>query len=94
MVSRDILIVIAIVLSWLLSNPVRIRPLAVSKANTVSQIVLAAVVLADEAFGLGLQWGRFVLVWVTGALTFASLAAYLHFWLLHMSGYESPDPGG
>ncbi len=93
-VSRDILIVIAIVLSWLLSNPVRIRPLTVSKANTVSQIVLAAVVLADEAFWLGLQWGRFVLVWVTGALTFASLAAYLHFWLLHMSGYESPDPGG
>ena len=93
-VSRDILIVIAIVLSWLLSNPVRIRPLAVSKANTVSHILLAAVVLADEAFGLGLQWGRFVLVWVTGALTFASLAAYLHFWLLHMSGYESSDPGG
>src|SRR5688572_17075409 len=40
-VSRDILIVIAIVLSWLLGNPVRIQPLAVSKANTVAQIVLA-----------------------------------------------------
>ncbi len=93
-VSRDILIVMAIVLSWLLSNPVRIRPLAVSKANTVSQIVLAGAVLADEAFGLGLQWLRFVLVWVTGALTFASLAAYLHSWLLHMSGYESSEAGG
>ncbi|MFA9442500.1 MAG: CDP-alcohol phosphatidyltransferase family protein [Hyphomicrobium sp.] len=93
-VSRDILIVIAIILSWLLSNPVRIRPLAVSKANTVSQIVLAAVVLADEAFGLGLQWGRLVLIWVTGVLTLASLAAYLRSWLLHMSGYESSDPGG
>jgi len=89
-VSRDILIVIAVILSWLLSNPVRIHPLIVSKANTVAQIVLAGTVLADEGFGLGLGWARFVLVWLTGALTVASLAAYLHSWLLHMSGYESP----
>ena len=88
-VSRDILIVIAIVLSWLLSNPVRIRPLGVSKANTVAQIILAGTVLADEGFGLGLQGLRLVLVWLTGALTLASLAAYLRTWLLHMSGYDS-----
>ncbi|MFN3623183.1 MAG: CDP-alcohol phosphatidyltransferase family protein [Hyphomicrobium sp.] len=90
-VSRDILIVIAVMLSWLLGRPVRIKPLIVSKANTVAQIVLAATVLADEGFGLGLGWARFVLVWLTGALTVASLAAYLHTWLLHMSGYESPE---
>jgi cardiolipin synthase len=88
-VSRDILLVIAILVSWVLGPPVRIRPLIVSKANTVAQIVLAAVVLADEGFGLGLQSLRFVLIWLTGALTVASLAAYLHSWLLHMSGYES-----
>jgi cardiolipin synthase len=92
-VSRDILIVIAVILSWLLGNPVRIRPLAVSKANTLAQIVLAGTVLADEGFGLGLGTVRFVLVWVTGALTIASLAAYLHSWLLHMSGYESTGAG-
>jgi cardiolipin synthase len=45
-------------------------------------------VLADEGFGLGLETTRLVLVWITGALTFASLAAYLRSWLLHMSGYE------
>ena len=45
-VSRDILIVTAVVLSWVLGNPVRISPLAVSKANTVAQIVLAGTVLA------------------------------------------------
>jgi len=88
-VSRDILIVIAIVLSWLLGNPVRIRPLIVSKANTLAQIVLAGTVLADEGFGLGFENARFVLIWITGALTFASLAAYLRSWLLHMSGYEA-----
>jgi cardiolipin synthase len=93
-VSRDILIVIAIMLSWLLGNPVRIRPLIVSKANTVAQIVLAATVLADEGFGLGLHGAREVLIWLTGALTVASLAAYLHSWLLHMSGYESTGTRG
>ena len=52
-VRRDILIVVAVMLSWLLDQPVRIKPLAVSKANTVAQIVLAATVLADDGFGLG-----------------------------------------
>jgi cardiolipin synthase len=93
-VSRDILIIIAVMLSWLLGRPVRIKPLIVSKANTLAQILLAATVLADEGFGLGLGWVRFVLVWLTGILTVASLAAYLHSWLLHMSGYESPGARG
>lgn len=84
-VSRDVLIVIGIVLSWLLAKPVAIKPLALSKANTVAQIVLAAVVLADGAFGLGLEAVRLVLVWVTAALTVGSLAAYLDTWLRHMS---------
>jgi cardiolipin synthase len=93
-VSRDILIIMAVLLSWLLDHPVRIRPLVVSKANTLAQIVLAATVLADEGFGLGLGWARFILIWLTGVLTVASLAAYLHRWLLHMSGDESPEAPG
>ena len=93
-VSRDILIIMAVMLSWVLSNPVRIKPLVVSKANTVAQIVLAATVLADEGFGLGLGWARFALIWITGALTVASLAAYLHSWLLHMSGHEVSGQDG
>src|SRR5205085_1885968 len=32
-VSRDILLVAAVLLAWLLDKPVRIKPLAVSKAN-------------------------------------------------------------
>ncbi len=62
-VSRDLLIVIAVVLSWLLGHPTPMRPIAVSKANTVAQIVLAAVVLADEAFDLKLKGPVFVLIW-------------------------------
>ena len=88
-VSRDILIVAAVLLAWLLEHqPVRIKPLAVSKLNTLMQILLAATVLADGAFGLGLDTGRTVLVWITGALTLLSLAAYLRAWFMHMTSYD------
>ncbi len=85
-VSRDILIVLGVMLSWLLDHPMRISPFVVSKANTVAQIVLAGTVLADDGFGLGLETFRIALVWITGVLTVASLAAYLRAWLRHMSG--------
>ena len=87
-VSRDILIVMAVVLSWVLGHPVMIKPFVVSKANTAAQIVLAATVLADGGFGLGLDWARTLLIWVTAALTLASLGAYMRAWLRHMSGQE------
>ena len=49
-VSRDALIVCAVLLSTVMGNPVEMKPLMVSKANTAVQIVLAAVVLAELAF--------------------------------------------
>jgi len=94
-VSRDFLIVVAVLLSWLMDQPVMIKPLAVSKANTVAQILLAATVLADNGYSLGLDTIRATLVWITGALTLLSLAAYLKAWLMHMTGYEpSNDASG
>ena len=92
-VTRDVLIVAGIMLAWLLEHPVRIKPMVVSKANTFAQLVLASVVLADAGFELGLEAWRHVLVCIAGALTFASLAAYMWAWIRHMSGYESPDIG-
>ena len=41
-VSRDVLIVGGVILSWLASRPVPIVPLMISKANTFAQIALAA----------------------------------------------------
>jgi cardiolipin synthase len=93
-VSRDILIVAAVLLAWLLDQPFKVRPLAVSKANTAVQILLAATVLADEAFLLELDTTRFVMVWTTGVLTFASLAAYLWAWYRHMAGAGNDPQGG
>lgn len=89
-VSRDILIVGAILLSWVLARPVPMRPLMISKANTVGQIVLAAMVLGDLGFALGLEQIVAVMVWVTGGLTILSAGTYLVNWLAHMASYEEP----
>ena len=45
-VSRDGLIICAVVLSSVMGHPVEMKPLLVSKANTAIQIILAAEVLA------------------------------------------------
>lgn len=83
-VARDVLIVAGVLLSALLARPVRIQPLRVSKLNTALQILLAAVVLADNAFVLGLGPLRDILVWVTVLFTGLSLLAYVRHWLEHM----------
>jgi cardiolipin synthase (CMP-forming) len=85
-VSRDILIVLGVILCWIIGQPVAMQPHVVSKANTVSQLILAALVLADEGFGLGLGGLRTVLIWVTAVLTASSLAVYVHTWVAHLAG--------
>ena len=94
-VSRDALIVGAVLLSTIMGNPVAMKPLYVSKANTLIQIVLAAVVLAELAFGTGFGMARQILVVLCGLLTVASAGAYLVPWLRHMnSNGEGATPGG
>jgi cardiolipin synthase len=94
MVSRDGLIVCAVVLSTVMAHPVEMKPLYVSKANTAAQIALAAVVLGELALGLHLDPLRPALILLSGVLTVASAAAYLVAWLRHMSGYgEGSTPG-
>ncbi len=95
-VSRDLFIVGAVVLSWMLDQPMEMRPLVISKINTVVQIVLAAVVLGALALGLDLPMLRAILAYLVGTLTVASAAVYLVDWVRHMgmgeSAAGSPDP--
>lgn len=92
-VSRDILIVGAVLLAWMMSRPITVKPLLISKANTCSQIALAGVVLAELGLGLGLGSLVWVLVWITGTLTIMSAFAYFWAWLKHMASYEpAPTP--
>jgi cardiolipin synthase (CMP-forming) len=91
-VSRDILILLAVLLSWLMDRPFAIKPLTISKLNTAAQLVLATTVLGDNAFGLGLDTVRLALVWITGVSTALSLAAYLRLWVRHMTGFAAKEP--
>jgi len=84
-VSRDALIVCAVLLSTVMGNPVEMKPLIVSKVNTAIQIVLAATVLAELSFSTEFGPARPILIGVSGLLTIASAAAYLVAWLRHMT---------
>ena len=84
-VSRDILIVGGIMLSWLVGSPLKIKPLLVSKLNTVAQIVFASVVLGSLGFNYELPTLTLVLMGLVAALTLLSVAAYVAEWVRHMN---------
>ena len=85
-VSRDVLIVIAVMLSTVMARPVKVNPLLVSKTNTAVQIALVSAVLAELAFGVAFGELRLVLIYVVAALTVLSAGAYLRVWIKHMAG--------
>src|SRR5438552_5017684 len=75
-VSRDIMIVSAVLLSWLIGKPVDLKPITVSKLNTVAQIVLAVVVLAALGFGFGAELVIKAMIALVTVLTLVSIALY------------------
>jgi cardiolipin synthase len=85
-VSRDIMIVSAVMLSWLVNKPITLKPLAVSKLNTVAQILLALVALASLAFPFEAGWAIYGLMGLVTVLTLASVVLYLIEWVRHMNG--------
>jgi cardiolipin synthase (CMP-forming) len=84
-VSRDAMIVGAIILSSVMGTIVEMKPLLVSKANTFMQIALAALVLAELALIGQLTVTREIMVYVTAFLTLASGIAYVRGWMRMMS---------
>lgn len=84
-VSRDIMIVGAFMLSWLLESPLKVRPLLVSKLNTVAQILFACVVLGSLGFDIQVDMLKFALMVSVAALTLLSVAAYVAEWVRHMN---------
>ncbi len=91
-VSRDVLIVGAVVLSRLMDNPVTVKPLMVSKINTVLQILFVVAVLGVAALGRPLETLVNTGSIPVALLTALSGAAYLVAWLRHMG--EGPKEGG
>ena len=84
-VARDIMIVGAFMVSWVLGRPLKVRPLLISKINTLVQILFAALLLSVEAFGVQKgAWFDLSLYAVAG-LALASLGVYFSQWFRHMS---------
>jgi cardiolipin synthase (CMP-forming) len=84
-VSRDIMIVGAVILSWVVDKPLPLKPLLVSKLNTVAQIALAAMVLAAIGFHFNADFAVLALIALVGALTLLSIAFYVRAWMRHMN---------
>ncbi len=84
-VFRDIIIVAAIMLSWVMDKPVAIRPLMLSKLNTAAQITFAAFVLGGSAFGFTIDPWLDEAIAGVAVLTVASAAAYFAQWMRHMT---------
>ena len=84
-VSRDLMILVAVLVSWLLGKPVAIRPVWISKVNTVAQIAFAALALGTRAFGYDDSSVRDGLALIVAASTLASGGVYIAQWLDHMS---------
>jgi len=84
-VSRDIMIVGAFMLSWLIGMPLKVKPLLVSKLNTVAQIVFACVVLGSLGFNIEAHDLTLGLMGLVAALTLLSVAAYVREWVRFMN---------
>jgi cardiolipin synthase len=84
-VSRDILIVGAVLLAWVVDRPMAMAPMMTSKVNTVAQILFVILVLGNLALD-----HRIDVLWTAGmtavaVLTAASGGLYLREWLRHMA---------
>ena len=88
-VSRDIMIVGAIILSWLVDRPVKIKPLIVSKVNTGAQIVYACLVLASQGYAFDAEPVLTLVMALVAVLTLLSVGLYLAEWVRHMNSAEA-----
>jgi cardiolipin synthase (CMP-forming) len=87
-VSRDIMIIGAVMLSWLVDKPVAVKPLLVSKLNTAAQIIFAGLVLGSLGLGFNPGWLLPAMMVLVAALTLLSVGAYVREWVRHTGADE------
>ncbi|ACA19488.1 CDP-alcohol phosphatidyltransferase [Methylobacterium sp. 4-46] len=89
-VSRDVMVLGAILLAWLLDRRMAIRPLLIGKLNTALQIVFAGGLLGLRAFGAPPHPAETLAAILVAALAAASVLVYGLLWMRHMSREEAP----
>lgn len=80
-ILRDILIIFAVFVAWLMKKSLPIAPILISKINTFAQISLAILVLANLGFGLNLIVLQNISYGLVGITTLISTFAYLMLWV-------------
>jgi cardiolipin synthase len=88
-VSRDFMIVGAILLSWVVGRPVKVRPLIVGKLSTAAQIVYPGLVLAAHGYSFDVEPVLTLVMVLVAVLTFLSVGLYLAKWVRHMNSAEA-----
>jgi cardiolipin synthase len=88
-VSRDFMIIGAVLLSWLVDKPVKVKPLTVSKLNTAMQIIFACLVLASNGFNFDPGWVMTLAMALVAVLTLLSIGFYVAEWIRHMNEAEA-----
>ena len=88
-VSRDVLIIGAFILSWLMDRPVKVRPSMLSKINTAGQIILVVVLLGSAALAIPVESWLLAGMGIVAVLTATSGALYLLEWIRHMANGSS-----
>lgn len=93
-VSRDMLIIGAVVLSYLINHPLQIKPLWISKLNTFAQISLAVLVMADLGLGALVgdvgDWIRNLVI-IVAITTVWSGGLYMLKWIKAVALWEATD---
>jgi cardiolipin synthase (CMP-forming) len=84
-ITRDILIIGGVLLAWLLEKPLVMKPLWISKVNTVLQIVFAGLVLAVLSLDYNVPLFLNVGITVVAILTILSGGFYMRDWVQHMN---------
>ncbi|MFN9544102.1 MAG: CDP-alcohol phosphatidyltransferase family protein [Alphaproteobacteria bacterium] len=75
--ARDVAIVATVAaFNRMAGQPLRMKPLFISKLTTFFQVLLLLVTMADLAFALGLETPRLIIALVAGGFTVASWSAY------------------
>jgi cardiolipin synthase len=87
-VFRDLLIIGGFLVGLAFAGPKRWEPLAVSKLNTVLQIILATVTLARLGLGIGDLGLGSALIYAVAATTLLSGGGYLVRWARTLAGME------
>lgn len=85
-IFRDLLIVGGILLLFLLKHTISMRPVMISKVNTVVQLAFALFVLGQGNMLLGCPQSSRYLGYCVALTTILSGATYVRVWLTHFNG--------